>query len=163
MSVEAMSWVFKNSPYTLGTRLVHLALADVANDDHHWLVWASQSAIAKKAKVSIPTVSAALKQMVADGYLERVSSDSRGQVTYRFLRPGTAPIASSATHKESEGSNARPPKSTPRVVTTNPNGETEELKRADARTESSKSSSGRVGPAAGRLYDAGFGRRRGAA
>lgn len=100
MSVTAMSWVFAHSPYSLGTRLVHLAVADVANEDHDWRVWASHSKIAAKAHVSLPTVSASLKRMVKDGYLEVLKADSRGQTEYRFLRPTTPQI--------SEGSRSDP-------------------------------------------------------
>lgn len=82
-----MTWVFEHSPYALGTRLVHLAIADVANEDHDWLVWVSQSKIAEKAHVSRPTVTAAIRTMVADGYLEAVTQGVGSPGTYRFLRP----------------------------------------------------------------------------
>lgn len=87
MSVRALTWVFENSPYALGTRLVHLALADVANEDHDWLVWVSQGKIAEKARVSRPTVIAAIKTMVADGYLEPITHLAGVPSTFRFLRP----------------------------------------------------------------------------
>src|SRR4029077_9574908 len=55
VSVENVSWVFKHSPYKLGARLVHLALADSANDEHESLIWTSQATIAGKAAVSRAT------------------------------------------------------------------------------------------------------------
>ena len=87
MSVKAMTWVFENSPYSLGTRLVHLAIADIANEDNDWQVWVSHSKIAAKAKVSRATVVSALAKMVADGFMEIIESHRGAAATYRFLRP----------------------------------------------------------------------------
>lgn len=80
-----MSWVFDHSPYTLGTRLIHLAIADIVNDDNDWLLWASKSKIATKAKVSPPTVTAAFARMVKDGYLELIESHVGRPSVYRFV------------------------------------------------------------------------------
>lgn len=84
-----MTWVFDHSPYTLGARLVHLAIADIVNDDNDWLLWASKARIAKKAKVSPPTVTAAFVRMLGDGYLELVEERVGAPSVYRFLRPST--------------------------------------------------------------------------
>lgn len=99
-----MTWVFDHSPYTLGTRLLHLAIADIVNEDNDWLLWASQPKLAAKAKVSIPTVGSGLKRMCADGYLELVEKNVGRPSVYRFLRP---------TPKESEGSSSSDPESSP--------------------------------------------------
>jgi hypothetical protein len=72
MSVKAMADVFEHSPYALGTRLVHLIVADKANDDHENLFWLPFADIARKANVSTDTVARAVKRMLADGYLELV-------------------------------------------------------------------------------------------
>lgn len=82
-----MTWVFDHSPYTLGSRLIHLAIADIVNDDNDWLLWASKAKIAKKAKVSHPTVTATFKKMVEEGFLELVEERRGAASTYRFLRP----------------------------------------------------------------------------
>jgi hypothetical protein len=102
MSVKAMTWVFENSPYTLGSRLVHLALADWANDDNDGLIWASQPRIAAKAKVSVPTVASAIKKMLDDGYLIEVESGPGRTSVYRFI---TTPQKSEGceTPQEDEG------------------------------------------------------------
>jgi hypothetical protein len=116
MSVDAMSWTFKHSPYTLGSRLVHLALADIANDDHEYMLWVSQSKIATKAKVSVPTVSAALKRMVQDGYLRLVSREAGGPTVYQFLKPFPGTPQESEPPKNPNpnppSSSTEPPKST---------------------------------------------------
>jgi hypothetical protein len=87
MSVEAMSWVFKHSPYTLGSRLVHLALADVANDGHDNRVWMAQKTIADKAGLSTRQVARILQTMVDDGALVLVSQGvGRGNASeYRLV------------------------------------------------------------------------------
>jgi hypothetical protein len=87
VSVEAMTEVFKHSPYTLGTRLVHLAIADVVNDGHDWLFWGAQSSLAAKAKVSRRTVMDAIDKMINDGYLALVEERPGYPNAYRFLRP----------------------------------------------------------------------------
>lgn len=92
MSVKAMTWVFENSPYTLGPRLVHLALADVANDDHDYRLWMLREAIASKAGVSTDTVDRALTRMQAEGYIEKIiQGGGRGKPNeWRLLFPTTA-------------------------------------------------------------------------
>lgn len=88
MSIKATSWVYEHSPYTLAARLVHLALADVTNDDYDNRLWLSQGKIAEKARVSRATVNKVIAQMVADGFLE-LDEEARGQrpAVYRFLMP----------------------------------------------------------------------------
>jgi len=95
MSVKNLTWVFEHSPYTLGARLVHLALADEANDTYGSLLWLNQETIAQKAGVSRATVNSTLQKMVADGWLSEATDEevsairhlmgrSRAKV-YRFL------------------------------------------------------------------------------
>ena len=87
MSVKAMTWVWDHSPYKLGSRLVHLALADVANDMHDNELWMQQSSIADKAQLSVVQVQRILKTMVADGYLDLLEQGGgRGRVSrYRMI------------------------------------------------------------------------------
>ena len=84
MSVKAVTWVFDHSPYTLATRLVHLAIADVANEDNDWRVWISQSHIARKARVGRGTVSSSLKRMVDDGALVLIEKRRGHPSVYRM-------------------------------------------------------------------------------
>jgi hypothetical protein len=90
LSVEAMTWVFRHSPYTLGTRLVHLAIADVVNDTNGWLFWGADAGVADKAKVSRGTVVSARQKMIEDGYLEVVEEHRGAPSVYRFLTPGVS-------------------------------------------------------------------------
>lgn len=90
MSNKALGWVFENSPYT-GTKLViHLAVADVVNDAYGNTFWMSNENLAKKCNTARPTVNTVLKEMVEDGFLERLDEDKTGRgktVQYRFLYP----------------------------------------------------------------------------
>lgn len=75
MSIKVMSWVWDHSPYRDDALLIHLALADWANDEG--MCWPKQSAIALKARCSVEHVRRVTKRMQQDGYLEIVSI-SRG-------------------------------------------------------------------------------------
>lgn len=114
-----MTWVFENSPYTLGARLIHLAIADIVNDDNDWLLWASQKKLGAKAMVSQPTVSGTLKRMCKEGYLELVEEGHGAPSIYRFLRPGQSE-SDSPSPKEiastPKGNLHQPPKLTEPVL-----------------------------------------------
>lgn len=87
MSAEATGWVWANSPFDGATRLVHLALADVANDLHDNTVWASQATIAKKTHCVRQTVNASLAELLEQGYLELLTECVGRPNKYRFLFP----------------------------------------------------------------------------
>lgn len=72
MSIKIMSWVLDHSPYEGKARLVHVVLADHANDDG--VCWPSQEKIGKRAGCSTEHVRSTVKQMVADGYVEIISA-----------------------------------------------------------------------------------------
>lgn len=86
-----MTWVFDHSPYTLAARLVHLAIADVVNDDHDHRVFIGDAKIGAKAMVSRGTVVRIKGLMVTDGYLEVLdAATGPGKFKeYRFLMPET--------------------------------------------------------------------------
>jgi hypothetical protein len=112
MSVSAVTWVFEQSPYKLASRLVHLAIADVVNDDNGWLLWATQSKIAKKALVSPATVSTTMNRMCKDGYLELVEKEPGRPAVYRFLRPNPSDSEGSPPQKEQNSAASPPAKAT---------------------------------------------------
>lgn len=98
MSIKVMTWVWDNSPYTGAALLMHLALADWANDDG--LCWPSQRTIAHKIRSSEETVRRVTRQMESDGYLTIVSQSSgRGQThQYRLVRNTPTPRTETPTN-----------------------------------------------------------------
>ncbi len=89
MSVRWISRVWEESPYEGRRLLLHLALADYANDEG--TCFPSQRTLALKARTTEQWVSTSIKQFVADGYLEIVQQGSgRGRAsTYRLLKGQT--------------------------------------------------------------------------
>jgi hypothetical protein len=83
MSIKIMSWVLDHSPYSGKRRLVHLVLADHANDDGE--CWPSQKVIARRAGCSVEYVRTTVKQMAADGYVRIVKSSTREGDAHRYL------------------------------------------------------------------------------
>lgn len=110
MSAEAVGWVWNHSPYRGSELLVHLAIADVANDLHHNEFWMSTASLAKKAKVARSTVTATLSDMVKLGLLEvlEAGGPKRKPTLYRFTRP-----VSDITSAISPGSLDRSPVANP--------------------------------------------------
>ena len=89
MGFREVGWVLDHSPYTLATRLVHIVLAERANEDHDWELWYSLPTVAKKAKVSRRTVESALAQMCRDGLVTMLAEPPGKPRRYRFLMPET--------------------------------------------------------------------------
>ncbi len=69
MSAKATAYVWEHSPHNGATFIVHLALADVANDQHENELWMSLTKIAKKARCSRSTAQASLKELCGTGHL----------------------------------------------------------------------------------------------
>lgn len=88
MAVSVMAWVWENSPYDGAMLLVHLAMADFANNEGR--CWPSQSSLAQRARCSTRWVKAAVKAMSEEGFVvveER--GDGRGHANvYRLVRKG---------------------------------------------------------------------------
>ena len=88
MSVRWISYVWDQSPFKGERLLLHLALADFANDEGE--CWPSQPTLARKARCSVTWVRLGLRDLQRDGLLEVVSNGSgRGhRAQYRLLRKG---------------------------------------------------------------------------
>ena len=85
-----MTWVWQHSPYSGERLLLHLALADFANDEG--VCFPSHSTLAKKARCSNGWVSQTIKQMISDRLIEIVepAGQGRGKVgRYRLLKGDT--------------------------------------------------------------------------
>lgn len=77
-----MSWVLDNSPYEGKARLIHVVLADHANDDG--FCWPSQSTIARRAGCSVEHVRVTVKQMLADGFIKIIDPGTREGDPHRY-------------------------------------------------------------------------------
>ncbi len=84
-----MSVVWASSPYRGEALLLHLALADFANDEG--VCWPSQRTLAKKARCSENYVRVAIKRMITDGLVEITEqSNGRGNSISYQLKPHPA-------------------------------------------------------------------------
>lgn len=81
LSIKIMSWVWDHSPYEGKALLLHLALADFANDAGE--CWPSQPTLASKARCTERYVRDTVSQMVQDKMLEIVSV-SNGATSHRY-------------------------------------------------------------------------------
>jgi hypothetical protein len=86
MSVKWISRVWEESPYEGRRLLLHLALADYANDEG--TCFPSQRTLALKARTTEQWVSTSIRQLVKDGFLEVMErGNGRGnRSTYRLLK-----------------------------------------------------------------------------
>lgn len=85
-----MTWVWAHSPYSGERLLLHLALADFANDEG--VCFPSHGTLAKKARCSQGWVSQTIKQMISDRLIEVIepAGQGRGKVgRYRLLKGNT--------------------------------------------------------------------------
>lgn len=89
MSDQGRAYVWKHSPYKGALFTIHVALGDVANDLHDNRLWMKAGVLASKARTTRQTVVEALSRMSEDGFLERLSPETRQHrpVEYRFLMP----------------------------------------------------------------------------
>jgi hypothetical protein len=99
-----MQWVFDHSPYELGTRLVHLAIADSVNDENGNEWWGGDRLLAQKARVSVRMVERARATMIADGLLTPTKiRHPSGNKVYRFEMPRPDNLSGAPT-RQSVGS-----------------------------------------------------------
>lgn len=83
MSIRMMSWVWENSPYEGTALLVHLALADFANDDRE--CWPRQELVAQKCRCSVEHVRRVTRRMQDDGFVEITRVSSGPGTSHRYL------------------------------------------------------------------------------
>ena len=102
MSIKIMTWVWDNSPYEGKALLIHLAMADHANDDG--LCFPSQEGLAKKSRSSVRYVRDVVNNMIEQGLVEMVKeSNGRSNHQYRLVpkfRGNSVPAALHDTSPE---------------------------------------------------------------
>lgn len=96
MSIKIMSWVWDHSPYDGKALLLHLALADFANDAGE--CWPSQPTLAAKARCTERHVRDTVSQMVIHGYVEIVEpSNGINATRYKLIARNSVPPRKSKT------------------------------------------------------------------
>lgn len=86
MGFRNVAWVLDHSPYKGTQRLIHVIIADCANDEGG-ICWPSQAFIARRAACSVETVRTTVKQMISDGHLVVVSpSTTSGKAHTYWLK-----------------------------------------------------------------------------
>lgn len=92
MSIKWINYVWEESPFNGRRLLLHLALADFANDEG--TCFPSLKTLAKKARCTETWCSLTIKQLVCEGWLEIVEQGrGRGRAsTYRLLRKGLSEL-----------------------------------------------------------------------
>lgn len=83
-----MSLVWEHAPYTAGSLLVLLALADWANDDG--IAWPSMERLAKKARIDRRSAQRIVRQLEKDGTLEIERGGGRAKQHKYLLKLQTA-------------------------------------------------------------------------
>lgn len=84
MSIRIMSAVWDSSPYEHSLLLLHLALADAANDEGY--CWPAVRTIAKKCRLDERYTRKLLSQMEQDGYLEKSLNEGKKGTNVYLVR-----------------------------------------------------------------------------
>ena len=132
MSISIMTQVWKESPFEHSLLLVHLALADQANDEGY--CWPAVKSIAKKCRLDERYTRKLLNQMVEQGFLEKgINEGKRG--TNVYLVRGT-PVEKDPLVKKTGGENRQAVSQDPSPLspkTAEPSVEPSVLKNSKAR------------------------------
>jgi len=89
MSIKLMTWVWENSHFEGKKLLLHLAMADHANDDGYF--YAGQKRLAERARCTPEHIRLVVNEMVQEGYLiiERKGNTSKHATQYKLTVPKT--------------------------------------------------------------------------
>lgn len=127
MSIEAMGWVYRHSPYQGAAFSVHMAVADSVNDQHKNELWMEQAKLAKKARVSRQSVNQSLACMEDDGFIRDlgpIAGQNRIR-RFRFLFPDVPVIFETRFQDDDEvvaSDDNRPRRGSLQVVASDDNG-----------------------------------------
>lgn len=101
MSIRIMSAVWDESPYEHSLLLVHLALADAANDEGY--CWPAVKSIAKKCRLDERYTRRLLNQMVEDGFVEKAVNEGKRGTNVYLVR--STPVKKDTLGKNDRGVN----------------------------------------------------------
>lgn len=103
-----MGHAYRYSPYTGASLLVHLALADTANDQEDNKIWFRMARLADKARVDRKTANRAVLQMVEDGWLELLRAELGAPSIYRFVFREGEPVVYEARARQGGATDPTP-------------------------------------------------------
>lgn len=151
MSADGIGWVFRHSPFTGSTFLVHLAMGDSVNDQHDNQFFMSVGNLTKKTRLSRKTVQVALRALEARGCLTRIS-EGKGEVyCYQFEFPPQPVVF------ETRGRNENAPLRNPRLGSgtrgRNDNAQTQVRTQGDGRRSAKKDETETTAAAARAKYE----------
>ncbi len=106
MSIKIMNWVWENSPYDGTSLLVHLKLADHANDEGY--CYPTQVGLARGARCTDRHVRNVLKQMATDGYIEVVPSSVSGRKNNAYFLRNPSSTGKDFRRNPSSGGTGNP-------------------------------------------------------
>jgi hypothetical protein len=110
VSAEATGYVWRHSPYRGAVFAVHLAIADVVNDQNHNELWMGQRNLAAKARTDRKTANLALQTLVADGMVTLLEEHRGKPCKFRFEFSQAAVVFDSRVRRDTSplGSDASP-------------------------------------------------------
>lgn len=88
MSLEAMAWAWAQQ-LPASQKLTLLAIADVANAPNGFTYWAGLQRLAEMQGCTYDQISRNIRDLIAGGYLERLTSGSNRKTKYRLLLDST--------------------------------------------------------------------------
>ncbi len=132
MSLDALAYVIRQSPYRDKAFIVHSMIADVVNDANDNKFFMAVDTLARKSRVSRSTVLRTLATMTSDGFLERIgrelTADGKERtdlpVRYRFLFPDVPVVFETRSHGDT-GLVSRRDRPSSKVTPTRSHGDTQ--------------------------------------
>jgi hypothetical protein len=106
MGFRNVAWVLDHSPYKGTQRLIHVIIADCANDEGG-ICWPSQAFIARRAACTVETVRSTVKQMINDGHLALMSPSTVNGKSHTYRLKTSPNLKGRVPKSEGEGPQIR--------------------------------------------------------
>lgn len=89
MSLQAMAWAWEQK-LPASQKLTLLAIADIANEPNGFTYWAGLQRLADMQGCTYDQISRNIRDLIAGGYLERLTSGNNRKTKYRLCLDSTA-------------------------------------------------------------------------
>lgn len=141
MSVKIMSLVWERAPYTAGSLLVFLALADWSNDEG--VCWPSIAKIANKTRLERRSIQYIIRQLKEDDMIEIEEGRGRGHQHRYSIKVQNLRLLPNLTKDEINELNAQPIAPLPEIK-----GAIRDMEKAQSTTQKAQSTTQKVQPIA---------------